>query len=299
MEAPFPIGSVDEERGRLLSPVELSAFRFAEFWASHLKTVSLLWNLTVISPAIWLSTCRRLSVQGAEHLHEIPLRDPVLLVANHRSFFDFYVVTMVCRFFGGSAFRRFFFPVRSGFFYDTVGGVAINLMASGMAMFPPIFRDPRKAVLNARSLEICVSELSTPRTVIGLHPEGTRSQSPDPFEVSPAKPGVGKIILEAAGVRVVPVFVFGLGNEPLQEIGRNWARSAPPLLVRIGREVDFADLRRQGSRPMTQKRAADRCVDAIRSLAGEVRAKVTGCARGVSTAGPERKAREDHEHQRA
>jgi len=47
--------------------------------------------------------------------------------------------------------------------------------------------------------------------MVGFHPEGTRSTSDDPYQLLPAKPGVGELALKARPI-VVPAFISGMGN---------------------------------------------------------------------------------------
>src|SRR5579883_2208408 len=69
-----------------------------------------------------------------------------ILVANHRSFFDLYVVfgTLVAR----GLPHRIVFPVRSNFFYDHPLGMFVNGVMSFFAMYPPVFRERSRAALN-------------------------------------------------------------------------------------------------------------------------------------------------------
>jgi 1-acyl-sn-glycerol-3-phosphate acyltransferase len=260
----------------LLSPTERVAYWMGSFSVRYLRIASWAWNVTVICPLVWMATGRRLSVGGLEHVHPIPIADPVILVANHRSFFDFFLVTQLFRYRGGGLLRHFFFPVRSRFFYDTVPGMAVNFLAAGMSMFPPVFRELSKGPVNRHGMDRCIEELSNERMVLGLHPEGTRNRGDDPFDLLPAKPGIGKVILAARSAHVVPVFIYGLGNGALTELGYNVAAPEQhPIRVLFGPEIDFSDLRSQSNRPKTQKLATDRCVAALMALAGEVRAGVS------------------------
>src|SRR6187551_1521844 len=55
----------------------------------------------------------------------------ILVVANHRSFFDLYVIT--AELMRAKMKKRIIFPVRSKFFYDHPLGFLVNLLASFLA----------------------------------------------------------------------------------------------------------------------------------------------------------------------
>lgn len=259
------------EQLALLTKTERVAFELAELVNAHLQPVQAAWNRAFMGAMIWSAGGRRFHVEGLERIASLGKRARLLLVANHRSFFDFYVITAML-FWRTNLSRRILFPVRSSFFYDHPAGPLINAAMSGMAMFPPILRDRQRATFNRWSIERCVEELEKPGTVMGLHPEGTRNKSDDPYSFLPAQPGAGKLGLETTA-RVVPIFIHGLTNDLRDEWRRNWLEptAAHPITLMFGPDIDFSDLRAKGSRPATQKRAADRCLDAIRDLAEQHR----------------------------
>jgi 1-acyl-sn-glycerol-3-phosphate acyltransferase len=233
---------------------------------------------------IYSCCSRRLNLVGLEALEPTTPQDRVLLVANHRSFFDFYTITAVL--FWRTRFpRRIFFPTRSTFFYDRAAGPIVNLSMSAMRMFPPILRDGSRGTFNNWAIDRCVAELNTPGTMVGIHPEGTRNKSPDPCSFLPAQPGAGRLALCAdPGVRVIPVYALGIGNSIASEMKKNvTAPEAHPTTLYFGAPIDFADLRERGIRATTAKRAADRCLDAIRALAEQHR-RDTGAASAGSPA---------------
>lgn len=255
------------EQLELLTKTERVSFELADFVTTRVPGVAAAWNTAFMGFLIWSAGGRRLDVRGLEHLAPYGKDARVLLVANHRSFFDFYVITAIL-FWRTNLSKRILFPVRSSFFYDNPLGPVLNAAMSGMAMFPPILRDPRRAAFNRYSIARCVEELEKPGTVMGLHPEGTRNKGSDPYSFLPAQPGVGKVALESSAP-VFPVFIHGVTNNLVREWRRNWLepKSRHRITVIFGPEIDFADLRAMGSRATTQKRAADRCLAAIQSLA--------------------------------
>nr|HMS42454.1 1-acyl-sn-glycerol-3-phosphate acyltransferase [Pyrinomonadaceae bacterium] len=77
--------------------------------------------------SLWIKICtyNLMNVFGMENIENSDVEKPMLLVANHRSFFDMYVVSSVI-------FRqtrrpvKLFFPVRAKFFYTNPVGWFVN-----------------------------------------------------------------------------------------------------------------------------------------------------------------------------
>jgi len=216
------------------------------------------------------ATARLSRVHGLDRL---PAWDPsrsVILVANHRSFFDLYLTTaeLVAR---GLPYR-ILFPVRSTFFYDHPLGPLVNGLMSFFAMYPPIFRERRRAALNLASLDEVAALLRRGGFFVGLHPEGTRKLDGDPYTFLPAQSGVGRIIRKASGVPVVPVFVNGLGNDLVQQVRGGLTGTGCPIHVVFGAPIDFGPLAHAAAGPRTYRRIADKCLDAIGQLGQEEKA---------------------------
>lgn len=268
----------------LMTPIERLGFRIGDVVSRRFSMFANAWILTVLSVMAWLAVGRRLQIHGLD-LVEMRKRSRAVVVANHRSFFDFFVLSAVLRW-NKRCPRRTLFPVRANFFYDHPLGLVITFFLSAMTMFPPIFRDPKRSELNKFALARTISELAVPGTLIGMHPEGTRNKGDDPYSFLRAQPGVGKVILEVdAGVRVVPVFILGASNKLGREILRNLFKPRDnPVWVVFGEEIDFSDLRKEGSRPATQKRAANRCLDVVGVLAQKQR-ELAGLEGETSDAG--------------
>lgn len=254
---------------QLLSRTERAGLWLADLCARRLRFAALALSFPM-GAFVWLGVGRRLRLQGLENVRTLPRDGSLLLVANHRSFFDFFTIAVVLRFKAG--FRHhMYFPVRSEFFYDHPLGLLVNLVVTGMSMFPPVFRSGPKQAWNVWGLARCAEELAKPGTAVGLHPEGTRSHDPDPFRLQEARSGSGRIALAVPQARVVPVFVVGLGNRVLVEIGKNLAGpERHPVWVVFGPEVDLADLRGRGGRDAARE-AAERCRSAIQRLADVVK----------------------------
>jgi len=183
------------------------------------------------------------------HLHNLDPDRGVLFVCNHRSFFDFYVVSAnlyeQCPW-----MSRMFFPVRSNFFYDSAIGTFVNVTMSMWAMFPPILRDAHRKEFNQYSVAFVEEALQHRGTVVGYHPEGTRSKSDDPYTLLPAQPGVGAIIHRARPI-VVPVFILGLINDLPRQVRSNFDGSGEPVNIVFGPPVDTSTFAAMPAEPAT------------------------------------------------
>ncbi len=177
-------------------------------------------------------------IYDQHNLHALHPDRGVLFVCNHRSFFDFYVVAAnlyeQCPW-----LERMFFPVRSNFFYDSALGTFVNVTMSMWAMFPPILRDSRRKEFNQYSVAFVEEALQHRGTVVGYHPEGTRSKSDDPYTLLPAQPGVGAIVHQARPI-VVPVFILGLINDLPRQIRSNFDGSGQPVNIVFGPALDLS-----------------------------------------------------------
>jgi 1-acyl-sn-glycerol-3-phosphate acyltransferase len=209
-------------------------------------------------------------VHGLDRLPRFERDESTILVSNHRSFFDLYVVTayLVKR----GMPQRLVFPVRSQFFYDKRLGLAVNGLMSFFAMYPPVFRERKRAALNLASLDEVVRLLKKGGAFVGLHPEGTRNKTDDPYTLLPAQGGVGRIIQAARGrARVVPVFINGLGNDIVRQVGSNYMKRGAPVTVVFGKPINFGDMLDLPPSPRLHRRISEHSLDAIRALGEEER----------------------------
>ncbi len=253
-----------------LTRLERASFQIADFFAQPALTpLSAYWNSAFMGGLIYSCGGRRFNIIGLENLAPFGKKDSILLVANHRSFFDFFTITAIC-YWRTKLTKRIFFPVRQNFFYDNPAGPLVNGIMSGMRMFPPVMRDKDKRPFNNYSVARCIEELDREDigTVLGIHPEGTRNKGDDPYSFLPAQPGVGRIALGSKRVNVVPVFVIGMGQSILGEMKMNAFRAKEsPVDVYFGKPIAMDDLRPKANMLTTQKKAADRCLDAVKALA--------------------------------
>jgi 1-acyl-sn-glycerol-3-phosphate acyltransferase len=268
----------NQEQLAALTPVERAAFEIGDFSSRFLSVPAMAWNTVVMGAMLYATAGRRLNTHGLEHLSKFRAPERVLIVCNHRTFFDFFVITAVV-YWRTKLSHRILFPVRSSFFYDNPIGPVVNAAMSGMRMFPPVLRGEsirRRATFNEYSIRRTVEELTVPGTVMGLHPEGTRNKDDDPYKLLRARAGVGRIALESPQARIIPAFVLGMGNNLPKEFGNNFFRANETRIdAFFGPEILLDDLRMLPASPQTARRASERMLDAIRDL-GEAHKKHVG-----------------------
>ena len=199
--------------------------RFAIFIGRTINRPGIVRRLSVWWGRIF--TCSVLKkISGHRWIHYHPERidlindsAPILFVSNHRTFFDMYVGITALRYMSNYRIGApAVFPVRSPFFYDHPLGILINLVASGSCMWPPVFRDDRRSVLNPISTNIMENLLKQDGVTFGFHPEGRRSKSQDIYTLEPAKRGVGQLVANAdERLVILPVFISGLSGDAKKE----------------------------------------------------------------------------------
>jgi 1-acyl-sn-glycerol-3-phosphate acyltransferase len=224
-----------------------------------------------------------MATKNLRHVHgldRLPPLDPdrsYLCVCNHRSFFDLYMVTTLLVLEGMP--HRMLFPVRSNFFYDHPLGFLVNGAMSFFAMYPPVFRERQRAMLNVAGIDEVVWMLRRGGAFVGVHPEGTRKKDADSYALLPAQSGVGKIIRHAK-TTVIPAFVNGLEQgDILKQVTGNATRTGTPIVVVFGKPVEFGALLEQPPSPRLYKQIAEHSLDAIRALGQEereIRASLVG-----------------------
>jgi 1-acyl-sn-glycerol-3-phosphate acyltransferase len=234
--------------------------KWKRFWTFCQRHIGSLW--------IYLATYNLLNVHGLENLNGVSMDKPVVLVANHRSFFDMYTVSSVL-------FRRtprkffLYFPVRAKFFYESPLGWIVNLVMGWFSMYPPFFREEKEIKKREfdkfslrRLIRLCAENKPN---IIGFHPEGKRNLSADPYDFLPAQPGIGKVIYEAHPT-VVPVFIAGLGNKLSRQVLGNWA-NGPKIRIWFGKPVELSKFYEKRNSLRTHKEIADFLMSEINLLA--------------------------------
>ena len=196
---------------------------------------------------MWFVTRHRLELHGIEQLVGLEPKRGVMLVANHRTFWDMFVASAVLYHHVGWM-KKIVFPVRANFFYTNPLGCLINTALAGNGMWPPVFRGDRKPLLNPTSVTQMSWILARKGTVLGMHPEGTRNKGDDPYTFLPARPGVGYLIRDAhPDTLIVPFFLNGITGDLLGEIRRNFkpeGERGPNFRFHFGAPIRVGDLDR-------------------------------------------------------
>lgn len=264
------------EKPLLPTNKEISVLSFTErvgFWLTHRMNLGLwkrFWTFCqrhIGSLWIYLATYNLMNVFGVENVEETDPERPLLLVANHRSFFDLYTVSSVL-------FRRttrpinLFFPVRAKFFYNNPLGWFVNFAMGWFSMYPPFFREEKVAAKREfdkfsvrRLIQLCSYGWGN---VIGFHPEGKRNLEGGPYDFLSAQPGIGKVIY-AARPQIVPVFIAGLGNDLPRQILGNWT-GGENVRIWFGEPIDLSAYYEKTDRLRTHKEIADHLMAKIAEL---------------------------------
>ena len=214
-----------------------------------------------------------LEVHGLENILATSRDRPLLLVSNHRSFFDLYVVMSTLS--GGPGMagdllsgpgpvllsdRRWALSQRGGCLVDHVSPVLLPAR-------------PGRRRFDQWALEHLVDLCREgPGRLIGFHPEGTRNKGNDPYALLPAHPGVGRLIHEARP-QVVPVFINGLSNNLPEMIGRRWT-GGERVRIWFGPPLPYDEFLTLPPVASTYRRIAEFVMEQIASLGASDRGRV-------------------------
>ena len=247
----------------VLTRFERFAFRVMRSWnGGPVAGLARLYQRYVLIPFVGSFVAKRITILG---LDKVPREGAILLVANHRTFFDLFVLAWIFLR-RGSFSHKVSFPVRANFFYEGPLGLMVCLGMSGGTMFPPFFRATEKKLFNRHSLGLLIEKMKEPGNLVGFHPEGTRSKTDDPYTLLPAQPGVGELAIKARPI-VIPAFINGLSNSMWQEL-KNSLSGKPRVIAVYGEPIPFGELPEE-TRLSHHKRFADLCNDHIAALGQE------------------------------
>ncbi len=188
-------------------------------------------------------------IEGAEN---IPRRGPAILVSNHISAGDTYLVPALLR-------RRMTFPAKLELFHGK--GVKGRLLAWFLRSVGQVPMDRSGGRASAGSMDTVLQVLRNGE-LLGIYPEGTRS--PD-GRLYKGKTGVARLVLQA-GVPVIPLAVIGTEFVP-SVIPKVPTMNRP--LVRIGRPLDFSAYARAGNDREVLRWVTDRIMDEVMKLSGQ------------------------------
>ena len=223
---------------------------------------------------IHISTYNLMQVYGLDQVEAADHTRPIMLVANHRSFFDMYVVSTTL-FHKTSWRKQLFFPVRGRFYYQNPIGMFVNLIMGWWSMYPPFFvtgRDPmpEKRAFDKYSMRRLVQLCTEGEgNLIGFHPEGTRNKDSDPYTFLRPQPGLGRLIKEA-NPQVIPVFIAGLGNNLPKQVLGNWF-DGDKIRIHFGKLLDLSEFITKKDHVRTYKEIGEFVMSKIGELAEEDR----------------------------
>lgn len=191
--------------------------------------------------AAWVRFCSRklLRITNGEVLDTLAPNCGVVIASNHRSYADMYLLASAllprCGW-----IERMYFPVRSEYIYERIGGLLLNALVAGMAMYPPVYRQPARRALNRDSVAFLVNELGRRGTLVGMHPEGRRSTTADPYTLLPAQPGLGEVVHRAQAI-VIPAFIAGVPGKLRAALRANFSRDSTPgtITITFGEPLTF------------------------------------------------------------
>lgn len=259
-----------EEVRRALSPLERSIVEIALRMNREPLKGAWTWCQAAIG-ATWiaLATGRLLRTEGFEHVRDAYARGPLLFVANHRTYFDMFVVSsLVHRELPGR--KRLYFPVVGQYYYQSLVGLALNQFFAFWSMFPPLFALPTHGASDRYALDLLVELCSQgPGHILGIHPEGGRNRDPDPYSFMRFQPGTGKII-HAARPIVIPTFIAGLDNDIVTQVRRNWT-GGEPIRLWFDAPVDLAEYLALPGKGSTYKQITDVVMARVMALAEQDR----------------------------
>jgi 1-acyl-sn-glycerol-3-phosphate acyltransferase len=217
--------------------------------------------------ARWVDICtRRLRVvHGMDRIGDVNKLQSFILATNHRSYFDLYLASMVL--IKAGLRNRMIYPVRSKFFFDSPLGLIVNGIMSFGSMYPPIFRDRKRLILNRMGLQEIAWFMTHRKMCVGIHPEGTRNKTDDPYTLLPPQGGIGQLI-HGCRVPIIPAFINGLSNNIGHQVVSNFTGKGQPINLVFGAPLDFSEYYDQTGR-IPQKKIAKDTWDAIHALGQE------------------------------
>lgn len=269
--SPVPLpGPLPDPPLELLAPFERWAVRLARrmnrgawprLWCWCQREIGARWIALLAEPLF--------EVHGLEHVMATSRERPLLVAANHRTFFDLYVVATVL-FRNTPGWRAINFPVRGRYFYQRPAGLAINFLVAWWAMYPPFFHTSSKRRFDQWALDELVELCREgPGRLVGFHPEGTRNQGPNPYQLLPAQAGIGRLLHEAQPA-VIPVFIGGLTHD-LGEILHRRRHRGERIRIRFGAPLEYAEFLALPAAGRTYRALADAVMTRIAALGEEDR----------------------------
>jgi len=195
----------------------------------------------VVSP-FYRAGCR----VRTEGLDNVPIDGPVILAANHMSFFDSVVLTLSVprrtRFVGKAEYLDSW---KTRFVFPALGMIPIRRSAGRQAL----------AALDTAAAALDHGDM------LGIYPEGTRSRD---GLLHRGRTGVAQLALMTNAV-IVPIGL--VGTERVQPIGAKVPRPFRSVVARFGKPIDPSTY--VGTQRSRRRQIRDDLMDAIRCLSGQ------------------------------
>jgi len=192
----------------------------------------------------------RIEVEGLEN---IPAIGPCVLVPNHQSLLDPFVVQGVCP-------REVATMTKSTQF----GSPLFRWLLGRVSAFPV-----RRYRVDPQAVRVLMRRLSEGK-VVCVYPEGERSWD---GRLQPFRRGTMRVLLRA-GVPVIPVGIQGM-----YDVWPRWRRrprAGRPVFVRFGSPLEFGALTTRAEREAALPEAERRIREAILTLSGAIDADGIG-----------------------
>jgi 1-acyl-sn-glycerol-3-phosphate acyltransferase len=210
----------------------------------------LLYNVFKYAIFVWaVRLLFRPRIEGAEN---IPRRGPAILVSNHISAGDTFLVPALIR-------RRLTFPAKQEMFHGR--GLKGRALAWFLTVVGQVPMDRSGGRASAGSMDNVLQVLRDGK-LLGIYPEGTRS--PD-GRLYKGKTGVARLVLQS-GVPVIPVAVIDTEFVP-SVIPKVPTMKRP--VVRIGEPLDFSAYAGAGNDREVLRWVTDRIMDEVMRLSGQ------------------------------
>ncbi|MDQ2750832.1 MAG: 1-acyl-sn-glycerol-3-phosphate acyltransferase [Actinomycetota bacterium] len=191
------------------------------------------------------------------HLERMPATGPVIIVVNHVSHIDPFLVAKLI--IDSARTPRFF--AKDSIFAVPVVGAAMR----GMGHIPV----KRGSVEAAQSLRAAVEALDSGRLIV-LHPEGTVTRDPDGWPMT-GRTGAARLALLAADVPVIPVAQWGVQDSFDLYRKRFRLIPRPRHTLSIGEPIDLSSYRDRKVTAAVLREVTDLVVRRLRDDVAELR----------------------------
>jgi 1-acyl-sn-glycerol-3-phosphate acyltransferase len=191
-----------------------------------------------------------------EALENVPREGPVLVAANHVSYFD----PLAHGYFMVKAGRRPRFLAKK----EMYGNSFVRRVLLGAGQIPVERGSGSRAPVDAAGKALRDGE------AVVVYPEGTITRKPDLSPMA-GKTGIARLSL-AAEVPVLPIAVWG-SHRVLGSHGSRSLAFGRPIWVRAGAPLDFSQFEDERDDPAALRRVTDQVMDELARLVHDLRAR--------------------------